>query len=60
MHWIDWAIVAGYVVLAFAVGLVFTKRASRGTEEMFLAGRTLPWFRKALRSGTERRWETGW
>ena len=44
MHWIDWTIVAGYVVLAFAIGLAFTRRASRGTEEMFLAGRTLPWW----------------
>ena len=41
---VDWAIVAGYVVAAFVIGLLFTKRAARGTEGFFLAGRSLPWW----------------
>ena len=41
---VDWAIVAGYVVAAFISGLLFAKKAAKGTEEFFLAGRSLPWW----------------
>ena len=41
---IDWVIVALYGVLALAVGLVFARRAGRGTDEFFLSGRKLPWW----------------
>ena len=44
MAFVDWAIVAGYVVVAFVIGLVFARKAARGTEEFFIAGRSLPWW----------------
>ncbi|MHB1096592.1 MAG: sodium:solute symporter family protein [Gemmatimonadaceae bacterium] len=44
LAWIDWLIVAVYFALSLGVGLMFTKRASRSTENYFLAGRTVPWW----------------
>lgn len=41
---LDWAILAGYVALSLGVGLAFTRRAGRSTEEYFLAGRRIPWW----------------
>jgi len=41
---IDWIIVAVYFALSLGVGLMFTRRASRSTENYFLAGRTVPWW----------------
>ena len=41
---IDWAVVGLYVLFAIGVGLYFTRRASRGIEEYFLSGRSLPWW----------------
>lgn len=44
MTFIDYAIVAGYIIFALSVGLYFSKRASENTENYFLGGRTLPWW----------------
>ena len=41
---LDWAIVAGYVVAAFGIGLAFAKKAGQGMAEFFVAGRSLPWY----------------
>lgn len=41
---LDWAILASYFALSLGVGLAFTRRASRSTEEYFLAGRRIPWW----------------
>ena len=41
---LDWAIVAGYVVFALAVGVIFAKRAGKDVDEFFLSGRSLPWW----------------
>jgi hypothetical protein len=41
VHWIDFAIVGGYVAYSIASGLGSRKLASRGLEEYFLAGRSL-------------------
>lgn len=41
---LDWAILIGYFALSLGVGLAFTRRASRDTEQYFLAGRTIPWW----------------
>ncbi len=40
----DWVVVAMYGAVVLAVGLAFVRRAGRGTEEFFLAGRKLPWW----------------
>ncbi len=44
MSAIDWGIVAAYVVIALGIGVAFSRRASRGTGDFFLAGRSLPWW----------------
>ncbi len=44
LHIIDWTIIAAYILFSVGVGLYFTKRASKNTEEYFLSGRTLPWW----------------
>ncbi len=41
---LDWLIVAGYLVFAMAVGLVFRRRAGKNITEYFLSGRNLPWW----------------
>jgi len=41
---LDWAVIAVYGVIVVTVGLVFARRAGRGTQEFFLSGRKLPWW----------------
>ncbi|HOZ48759.1 MAG TPA: Na+:solute symporter [Candidatus Hydrogenedentes bacterium] len=44
LNWIDWVFIVGYCVVAFGVGVYFSKRASRDMSEFFVAGRNLPWW----------------
>ncbi len=44
MHWIDWGVVCLYAIAAMAIGFYYTKRASEGMEDFFVAGRSLGWF----------------
>ena len=44
MHWVDWSIIAAYVVLITVIGLAFARRAGSSTSEFFIAGRNLPWW----------------
>lgn len=44
MHVIDWLIVGVYLLAAVGIGVWFTRRASRGTGDFFVAGRSLPWW----------------
>ncbi len=44
MHRADWAVIAGYCALALAIGIYFSKRASKNVGEFFIAGRNLPWW----------------
>lgn len=44
LHAIDWTIIGVYILFSIGVGVYFTKRASKSTEEYFLSGRTLPWW----------------
>ncbi|MGD2153739.1 MAG: Na+:solute symporter [Gemmatimonadales bacterium] len=41
---IDWFVVFLYGLIALAVGLVFARRAGKGTQEFFLSGRKAPWW----------------
>ena len=41
---LDWWVLALYGVTAVSVGLAFARRAGLGTEEYFLAGRSMPWW----------------
>jgi Na+/proline symporter len=40
----DWVVVVAYGLTVLTVGLYFARRAGRGTDEFFLAGRKLPWW----------------
>jgi SSS family transporter len=44
LHWIDYAIIGGYLLVSLVVGLRMSKRAGRNAESYFLGGRTLPWW----------------
>ncbi len=41
---VDWAVIALYGAVVLAVGVLFARRASKGTDEFFLSGRKLPWW----------------
>jgi hypothetical protein len=40
----DWLIVAIYFIVSAAIGLAYTRKASRSLEDYFVTGRTLPWW----------------
>ncbi|MCP3674841.1 MAG: Na+:solute symporter [Gammaproteobacteria bacterium] len=44
MQFVDWIIVAVYIVFALLIGVWFTKKASKSTDDFFVAGRSLPWY----------------
>src|SRR6185295_11678478 len=41
---IDWVVLGAYFVLSAVVGLMYSRRASRGADDFFTAGRSLPWW----------------
>jgi len=41
---LDWWVLALYGLTILSVGLAFARRAGRGREDYFLAGRTMPWW----------------
>lgn len=41
---LDWIIIAAYMLFALGIGLYYSKRASKNSEEYYLAGRSLPWW----------------
>lgn len=41
---IDWTIIAGYFLIATILVSLYFKRASKGIDEFFAAGRSLPWW----------------
>ena len=44
LHWIDWIIVALFLLITVGIGLYFTKRAGSNIASFFLTGRALPWY----------------
>jgi Na+/proline symporter len=40
----DWGVMVLYALMALAIGLYFTRRASGGIESYFVGGRSLPWW----------------
>ncbi len=44
MAFIDWTIVASYMLISIGIGLYFTRRASNNLDEYFIAGRSLVWW----------------
>ena len=41
---VDWVIIVGYGALMLAVGLYFSRRASRSVTDFFVSGRKLAWW----------------
>ncbi|MDP7217123.1 MAG: sodium:proline symporter, partial [Candidatus Marinimicrobia bacterium] len=44
LSYIDWFIIGGYILFSLGVGIYFSRRAGKSTEEYFLSGRSLPWW----------------
>ena len=44
LHPLDWIAILGYLAVAIAVGTAMSRRASRSTDDFYLAGRSLPWW----------------
>ena len=44
MSWIDWLVVAAFLVGISIVGVLFSKRASKNLSEYFVGGRSVPWY----------------
>jgi SSS family solute:Na+ symporter len=44
MHWIDYTIIGSYMVFAIAIGVLFSRKASKNPEAFFLGGRSMPWW----------------
>jgi solute:Na+ symporter, SSS family len=40
----DWLIIALYFLVSAAIGLAYTRKASRSLEDYFVSGRSLPWW----------------
>ncbi len=41
---LDWAAIAGYLLLTLLLGLYFRRRSSRSTEDYFVSGRKVTWW----------------
>jgi len=44
LSFLDYAIIAVYILLCFVIGFYFTKRASKSVDHFFIGGRSMPWW----------------
>jgi Na+/proline symporter len=44
LQFADWAIIAGFFVVALGIGVVVTRQASKSKTAFFLSGRHMPWW----------------
>ena len=44
MNWIDWSVIALFLVSMMAIGLHFSRRAGQSIDSFFVSGRTLKWY----------------
>ncbi len=44
IHFIDWAIIALFLLVSIGIGVYMSKRAGKSTSDFFLTGRNLPWY----------------
>lgn len=44
MTWLDWSLVAAYILVIIYIGYSYAHAASESTEDFFVAGRKLGWF----------------
>lgn len=42
--WTDWLVMIAYFALSLAIGLYYRRRASKGVDEFFVGGRSIPWW----------------
>ncbi|MYE29300.1 MAG: Na+:solute symporter, partial [Gammaproteobacteria bacterium] len=42
--WLDWAIIASFLIVSLAIGFALRRRASRDSRSFFLSNRNLPWW----------------
>jgi Na+/proline symporter len=48
LGFLDYAIIAAYLIFALGTGIYFSKRASKSSENYFLGGRSFPWWMIAV------------
>ncbi|MGB1874970.1 MAG: sodium:solute symporter family protein [Akkermansiaceae bacterium] len=44
MHWIDWTVIAIFLISMILVGVYFSKRAGENVDSFFVSGRSLKWY----------------
>ena len=44
MHWVDWAIIAAYILFSIGIGVVMSRRGQKSTSEYFAGGGGIPWY----------------
>ncbi len=44
LHLSDWLVIGVYFLISAAIGLAYTRRASRSLADYFVSGRSLPWW----------------
>jgi SSS family solute:Na+ symporter len=44
LEFLDWAVIAGYLLLSIGVGVFLVKHDSKNITDFFVAGRNLPWW----------------
>lgn len=48
LTWLDWSLIAAYLLLSLAIGLWYARRAGSSTSEYFLSGRDTSWWMAGL------------
>ena len=44
LTWIDWLVIAGYLLVNLLIGMYYRRRAGGNTEEFFISGRNVSWW----------------
>ncbi len=44
LTWIDWTVIAGYLLINLVIGIYYRRRASGNIEEFFISGRDVSWW----------------
>ena len=44
LTWIDWIVIAGYLLINLAIGIYYRRRSGGNTEEFFVSGRNVSWW----------------
>ena len=48
---VDYAVLAGYLVTVFGLGLLLTRWAGASMDQFFVGGRTMPWWLLGVAAG---------